>query len=90
MTARGRVWGGRGGDLWTVDHTVAEVKGAAARPVDGETLANKVLSTRLDSAAAATLDAAAHLTPMLLRRCFVSQLGRTRRVCRLDPPRIKS
>lgn len=38
-----------GGDLWTVDHTVAEVKRAAARPVDGETLANKVLSTRLDS-----------------------------------------
>lgn len=46
----GKGVGGRGGgDLWTVDHTVAEVKRAAARPVDGETLANKVLSTRLDS-----------------------------------------
>lgn len=31
--------------LWTVDHTVAEVKRAAARPVDGETPANKVAST---------------------------------------------
>lgn len=30
---------------WTVDHTVAEVKRAAARPVDAETLANKVPST---------------------------------------------
>lgn len=43
----GKARGGELEGLWTVDHTVAEVKRAAARPVDGETLANKVLSTQL-------------------------------------------
>lgn len=84
MTVRGR-WRRGLGCLWTVDHTVAEVKRAAARPVDGETPANKVLSTRLGSTVAAS-----HLTPMLLRRYFASQLKRTLCVCHLDPPRIKS
>lgn len=43
MMARVKGWGG--GALRTVDQTVAEVKRAAARPVNAETPANKVLST---------------------------------------------
>lgn len=46
--ARGR--GGRRRRLWTVAHAVAEVKRAAARPVNGETPANKVLSTPVGGA----------------------------------------
>lgn len=36
--------------MWTVAHAVAEVKRAAARPVNGETPANKVLSTPVGGA----------------------------------------
>lgn len=50
MMARGKEGEvGDGGSLWTVDHTVAEVKRAAARPVNGEMPANKVLSTGVGS-----------------------------------------